>query len=79
LEGGAEQAAEKLYNAVILSAAKDLALSIFKAMRNSSSPPLLRMTALSSFSAARSAPPKSRLPPFQSRGEKSGLVQHVPT
>jgi hypothetical protein len=42
----AEQAAEKTYNAVILSAAKDLALSIFKAMRDSSWPLLLRMTAL---------------------------------
>ncbi|MGA2987046.1 MAG: hypothetical protein ABSG32_24880 [Terriglobia bacterium] len=36
--GGAEQAAEKHYNTVILSAAKDLALSIFEAMRDSSSP-----------------------------------------
>jgi len=51
-KGGAEQAAEKPYNAVILSAAKDLALSIFKAMRDSSSPLLLRMTPLSGFSAA---------------------------
>jgi hypothetical protein len=37
-KGGALQAAEKPHNAVILSAAKDLALSIFKAMRDSSSP-----------------------------------------
>jgi len=47
-----DQAAEKRSNAVILSIAKDLALSIFNAMRDSSSPLLLRMTALSSFSAA---------------------------
>jgi hypothetical protein len=37
--GEAKQAAEKPYNIVILSAAKDLALSIFKAMRDSWSPP----------------------------------------
>jgi hypothetical protein len=37
-KGGAEQAAEKPANAVILSEAKDLALSAFKAMRDSSSP-----------------------------------------
>ncbi|MGA2985492.1 MAG: hypothetical protein ABSG32_16900, partial [Terriglobia bacterium] len=37
-KGGALQAAEKRLNAVILSAAKDLALSVFKAMRDSSSP-----------------------------------------
>jgi hypothetical protein len=34
----AEQAAEKPSNAVILSGAKDLALCIFNAMRDSSSP-----------------------------------------
>jgi hypothetical protein len=56
-KGGALQAAEKPYNAVILSAAKDLALSIFKAMRDSSSPLLLRMTVAASFSAACLAPP----------------------
>jgi hypothetical protein len=65
--GGAEQAAEKPTNAVVLSEAKDLALSIFKGMRDSSSPLLLRMTVLSSFSAACEAPP------FQTRGEKGGL------
>jgi hypothetical protein len=42
--------------AVILSGAKDLALSIFKAMRDSSSPLLFRMKVLSSFSAACKAP-----------------------
>jgi hypothetical protein len=36
--GGAKQAAEKRSNAVILSGAKDRALSIFKAMRDSLSP-----------------------------------------
>jgi hypothetical protein len=55
------QAAEKRLNAVILSAAKDLALFIFKAMRDSSSPLLLRMTALSSFSAACLAREAARL------------------
>ena len=46
IDGGAKEAAEKRSNAVILSAAKDLALSVFKAMRDSSSLLLLRMTAL---------------------------------
>jgi hypothetical protein len=36
-KGGDVRAPEKPYNAVILSAAKDLALSIFKALRDSSS------------------------------------------
>jgi hypothetical protein len=35
---GAKQAAEKGLNAVILSEAKDLALNVFMAMRDSSSP-----------------------------------------
>jgi hypothetical protein len=61
---GALQAAEKPYNAVILSAAKDLTLFIFKAMRDSSSPLLLRMTALSGFSAACLAPPSQRRPDY---------------
>ena len=70
-EGGAEQAAEKPFNAVILSPfavilsaaknlalplrvnyAKDLALSVFKAMRDSSSPAALRMTVPKGFFAA---------------------------
>ena len=37
-KGGPLQAAEKPLRAVILSGAKDLALSIFKAVRDSSSP-----------------------------------------
>jgi len=71
LQRRGKQAAEKPYNAVILSVAKDLALSILKAMRDSSSPLLLRMTALSSFSAACKAPP------FQTRGEKSRLGRNA--
>jgi hypothetical protein len=59
-QGGALQAAEKLETAVILSAAKDLALSIFNARRDSSSPLLLRMTALSSFSAGSFSPAGAR-------------------
>jgi hypothetical protein len=51
--GGAEQAAEKPWNAVILSAAKDLGLRVFNAMRDSSSLLLLRMTVL----ALNVAPP----------------------
>jgi len=87
-KGGALRAAEKPYDAVILSpfavvlsaaknlalplrvnCAKDLALSIFKAMQDSSSPLLLRMTALLGFSAACKAVP----PAASSRGEKSGV------
>jgi hypothetical protein len=53
----AEQAAEKRFPAVILSEAKNLALRIFKNIRNSSSSAnknggLLRMTAPKGFSAA---------------------------
>jgi hypothetical protein len=36
--GNAEQAAEELFRAVILSVAKDLALCIFNTMRDSASP-----------------------------------------
>jgi hypothetical protein len=63
-KGGALQAAEKPYNAVILSGAKDPALSIFEAMRDSSSPLLLRMTAHSSFSASSLAPPLQGRPDY---------------
>ena len=66
--GGAEQVAEKRFHAVILSAAKDLALRIF--MNNArfflryaqDRLRLLRMTAPTSFSAAREAPPFRQLP-----------------
>ncbi len=36
----------------------------------------LGMTAWRGFSAACSAPPKSRLPPFRTRGENCGLTEH---
>jgi hypothetical protein len=53
-KGGALQAAEKPYNAVILSAAKDLALSIFKAMRDSSFARLRTAAAPQNYSAFES-------------------------
>jgi hypothetical protein len=49
-------AAKNLALPLRVNYAKDLALSIFKARRDSSSPLLLRMTALSSFSASSKAP-----------------------
>jgi len=48
-------AAKNLALPLRVNCAKDLALSIFKAMRDSSSLLLLRMTVPTSFSAARSA------------------------
>jgi hypothetical protein len=55
-KGGAKQAAEKPYNAVILSAAKDLALSIFKAMRDSSSPAAPQNDSADEFFRSRQSP-----------------------
>ncbi len=61
----AEQAAEELVGAVILSEAKNLCICLKIQMQGSFAS--LRMTASGSFSAACKAPP------FQFRGEKSGL------
>ncbi|MGO8735920.1 MAG: hypothetical protein ACLQVM_24360 [Terriglobia bacterium] len=48
----AEQAAEKLFETVILSEAKNLALCIFKKIRRARSFATLRMTTVELFSAA---------------------------
>jgi hypothetical protein len=48
-KGGAFQAAEKRFPAVILSAAKDLALRVFMAIRDSSSPAAQNDTAYEFF------------------------------
>src|SRR5208337_1042950 len=65
------QAAGKPTEAVILSEAKNLALSVFKKIRRARSFAALRMTPVERFSAACEAPP------FQTRGEKCGLLARL--
>ena len=75
-----ESAAKNLALPLRVNYAKDLALSIFKAMRDSSPPLLLRMTARSSFSAAclaRRFKAFLTIPVSSRRGEKSGLTSRL--
>jgi hypothetical protein len=67
-KGGALEAAEKRGDTVILSEAKNLALSIFRKIRRARSFASLRVTIARSLSAA------SLAPSFQTQCEKSKLA-----